>query len=171
MEQEVEPSGQENLEQMEQEDLEIAVTKAKIDRNNPGEDFVKTPMEHFLLGSTPFAGGAVHPNLPMAEVAGASLETINRAREAINQDEEIRRSFMISNEDTPYIIVKLLPLTPEQVAATNPIATFEVTGAMDIEGEKASPPADINVILSTQMVQSQRKAADLIRERHQKRQS
>jgi hypothetical protein len=168
---EVESNGQENLEEMEREDLETFIAKSEIDPNNPNENFVKTPMEHFLLGSTPFAGGAVHPNLTIAEVAGATLETINKAREGINQAEEIRRAFMISNEDIPYIIVRLLPLTPEQVSATNPIATFEVTGAMDIEGEKVSPPADISAILSAKMVESQSKAADLTRERHQKRQN
>lgn len=167
---EVESSGQENLEEMERQDLEIEIATNEIDPNNPGKDFVKTPMEHFLLGSTPFAGGAVHPNLPVAEVADSSLETINEVREAINQDEE-KIAFAISNEDTPFIIVELLPLTSEQVAARNPIATFKVIGAMNIKGKKVSPPEDIDEYLSAKMIEKQQKAADLLRERHRKRQN
>src|SRR3972149_8700914 len=156
---EVEPTGQDNLEQMEREDLETFIAKSEIDPNNPNESFIKTPMEHFLLGSTPFAGGAVHPNLTIAEAAGTTLEAINKTREAINQDKNIKRSFMISNKNTPYIIVRLLPLTAEQVSATIPIATFEVVGAMKSEGKKVSPPEDIDEILLAKMVQSQKKAA------------
>lgn len=170
MNQEVEPTGPEDLEEMERQDLEAFTKERNIDINIPLTEYAITPMEHFLYGSTPRAGGAVFPNLPVAQVAGASLEAINRVREVANRQDEESRIFYSSLEETPLLVVKLLPLTQENLSARTPAMTFEVTGAMNIGGNKVPSPENINQHLSDLMAEKQQKAADLLRARHQKRQ-
>ncbi|MCD6422392.1 hypothetical protein J7L13_03550 [bacterium] len=122
----------------------------KFNESKPQTSFVYflTPAEHYLLGST-WPGIAFHPNLPLACLAGKTLEEVNSARQKISQayrEGKLRLSFQggfivagFHPEEWYELKVQPLPLSEDQLKAREFSLTFKILSGFLVRGEDRIP--------------------------------
>jgi len=167
MEQETEPGEpKEDYSTLERQDMEEFAKKLKVGPDNLQRDSFTTPMEQFLMGSTPNVGGAVWPNLTLAEVAGVGLEKVNKIRRDFNSSSEDGRFFYNSDPEVPFLVFELDDLSPEIIGSREPIITFHITKAKDIEMKEVPIPADTEERVMEKMREKPPILLDRLKHRH-----
>lgn len=145
----------ENLKEIERKRMEDDVVRLELKAEKLYPNNALTPAEHILFGSTA-PGLACNPNRPIGLSDKISLEVINKVR-----SENPNWPFFVRYDRNNFVgfTVKLLPVSPEQVADVDWQKSFEINYAHEpLEPDKhLDMPSDLEIKISDYIKQRQEK--------------
>lgn len=161
MNQEIEPSEMDEGALKELEYGYMQEAAQRIDTEEPEWRSCVSAAEHKLFGSGK-DGGVFHPNLPLAIVAGFSLEQANQKRREANKANQGRIDLNIG-DDIVRFEVEYLDLREEDIGNPEPVPAFRVGKGKSLYTDEAvEAPENIDELVAQRMRKGQEEARALL---------